>query len=278
MLNMFDVITKKGARAALLAAVAVVSTGSAVAATTISSSATDVSISLSLLTIPASLTLGTASGTAGAAYNVDNTLLSINQGLGLGNTGLINQGISTGVAKATAVSNGTTGSATASINGLGLNLTALGITSLGLNSGLITSNTIFDGTTLSGTSSIANLTLSTLLGSLPLDAGLLASTAANRTLVDILGLKVTLNEQIGSDMTANGIDTRSLTTNALHLSYKDFAIGGGLLSGDIIIGQSQVSVAQAAVPEPATWAMMIVGFGMVGGVLRRQQRQTRALA
>jgi hypothetical protein len=27
----------------------------------------------------------------------------------------------------------------------------------------------------------------------------------------------------------------------------------------------------ASVPEPATWAMMIVGFGMVGGALRRRQ-------
>lgn len=30
----------------------------------------------------------------------------------------------------------------------------------------------------------------------------------------------------------------------------------------------------AAVPEPATWAMMIVGFGAVGGVTRRKRRRT----
>lgn len=29
----------------------------------------------------------------------------------------------------------------------------------------------------------------------------------------------------------------------------------------------------AAVPEPATWAMLIVGFGLIGGVMRRG-RQT----
>lgn len=29
-----------------------------------------------------------------------------------------------------------------------------------------------------------------------------------------------------------------------------------------------------AVPEPATWAMLIVGIGLAGGVLRRRQRQT----
>ena len=275
MRNMIGIFTKNGARAALLAAVAAVSTGSAVAATTISSSATDLSISLSALTLPVGLTVGTASGTAGAAYNVDNTFLGVNQGLGLG--GGLNQGVTTGVLRAAAASNGTTGSATASVNGLGLNLSVLGLTTVGLGTGLITSNTVFDGATLTGSSSVANLTLSSLLFSVPLDAGLLASTAANRTLVNILGLTVTLNEQIASDMTLNGINTRSLTTNALRVSYRDFLIGGSLLSGDIIVGQSQVSVAQP-VPEPATWAMMIVGFGMVGGVLRRQQRQVRALA
>lgn len=29
-----------------------------------------------------------------------------------------------------------------------------------------------------------------------------------------------------------------------------------------------------AVPEPATWGMMILGFGMLAGVMRRRQRQT----
>lgn len=30
----------------------------------------------------------------------------------------------------------------------------------------------------------------------------------------------------------------------------------------------------AAVPEPAVWAMMILGFGVIGGVMRRRQRQS----
>ena len=33
-----------------------------------------------------------------------------------------------------------------------------------------------------------------------------------------------------------------------------------------------------AVPEPATWAMMIVGFGLVGGVMRRGAKSTTAAA
>ena len=34
-------------------------------------------------------------------------------------------------------------------------------------------------------------------------------------------------------------------------------------------------VAIAAVPEPATWAMMIVGFGAIGSSLRRANRRTK---
>jgi hypothetical protein len=35
------------------------------------------------------------------------------------------------------------------------------------------------------------------------------------------------------------------------------------------------AAAVSAVPEPATWAMMIGGFGMVGGSLRSRRRQTK---
>lgn len=31
----------------------------------------------------------------------------------------------------------------------------------------------------------------------------------------------------------------------------------------------------AAVPEPATWGMMILGFGLLGGLMRRRERQVR---
>lgn len=34
----------------------------------------------------------------------------------------------------------------------------------------------------------------------------------------------------------------------------------------------------AAVPEPATWAMMILGFGVIGGALRRAKRTTARVA
>ncbi|HEU4968186.1 PEPxxWA-CTERM sorting domain-containing protein, partial [Sphingomonas sp.] len=33
-----------------------------------------------------------------------------------------------------------------------------------------------------------------------------------------------------------------------------------------------------SVPEPATWAMMIAGFGLIGGALRRRARATLRFA
>ena len=42
------------------------------------------------------------------------------------------------------------------------------------------------------------------------------------------------------------------------------------------IGLSEVRFGGSAVPEPATWAMLIAGFGMVGGAIRA--RRVRPLA
>ena len=50
--------------------------------------------------------------------------------------------------------------------------------------------------------------------------------------------------------------------------------GAGLLTGLVTASSSPVA---AAVPEPATWAMMLIGFGAVGfGMRRRTRAQLRA--
>ena len=46
-------------------------------------------------------------------------------------------------------------------------------------------------------------------------------------------------------------------------------VSAGAISGN-------VTITNAAVPEPATWAMMILGFGAVGMVLRRRRRPVLA--
>ena len=42
--------------------------------------------------------------------------------------------------------------------------------------------------------------------------------------------------------------------------------------------QRQVFLAAGAVPEPSAWALLITGFGMVGGAMRQRRRATLALA
>lgn len=51
---------------------------------------------------------------------------------------------------------------------------------------------------------------------------------------------------------------------------------GGLDNVDAIL--DNVSVSLSAVPEPATWALMIMGFGAIGGAMRRRGRSTVAYA
>jgi hypothetical protein len=48
---------------------------------------------------------------------------------------------------------------------------------------------------------------------------------------------------------------------------------GSALPGDSTVGIDAVTV--TTVPEPASWAMMLAGFGLVGFAMRRRQRETR---
>ncbi len=52
----------------------------------------------------------------------------------------------------------------------------------------------------------------------------------------------------------------------------------GVLSAAEIAELNQIPFVSGAVPEPATWAMLISGFGLVGGMMRRRRRAPLALA
>ena len=47
--------------------------------------------------------------------------------------------------------------------------------------------------------------------------------------------------------------------------------GLGVTAADFAIDRVYVT---AAVPEPSTWALMLLGFGAVGGAMRMKRRKT----
>lgn len=73
-----------------------------------------------------------------------------------------------------------------------------------------------------------------------------------------------------------GLDAADITMvgNQLQIDFRGtcFACGGQITTGDTLV----ITFAQNAVPEPATWALLIVGFGGVGAAMRRRKGELLA--
>ncbi|MBJ7411588.1 MAG: PEP-CTERM sorting domain-containing protein [Phenylobacterium sp.] len=74
-------------------------------------------------------------------------------------------------------------------------------------------------------------------------------------------------------MDANGSQTSFTTNGRLTFSFDSAITAVTMASGNysLEIGDIGAIFAGAAVPEPATWAMMILGFGGVGTLMRRRR-------
>ena len=59
-------------------------------------------------------------------------------------------------------------------------------------------------------------------------------------------------------------------------SYDSLYFGPGQFAHLDVIDNGTVPVFPPAVPEPASWAMMIAGFGIVGGAMRKTNRRRRS--
>jgi hypothetical protein len=58
------------------------------------------------------------------------------------------------------------------------------------------------------------------------------------------------------------------------VGFEDLYGGGDFNYNDLKFVFSNVVAVPDAVPEPASWAMMIAGFGLIGDTLRRRHRRT----
>lgn len=109
----------------------------------------------------------------------------------------------------------------------------------------------------------------------------------NRADGDLTGIGIFADLQSGTlfgsrsvtgvvDGTVVSVDLNGNALSALNAGIgSQFAIGGTLRAGRVIPG------IPGGVPEPSTWAMMLLGFGLVGGAMRsakRRQRRSAAFA
>jgi hypothetical protein len=72
------------------------------------------------------------------------------------------------------------------------------------------------------------------------------------------------------------VGTNSITfdINDGGLLGNDFALAWAMTcANDVIQGQVDIPETKGGVPEPATWAMLVVGFGSLGAVARGQRRK-----
>ena len=76
---------------------------------------------------------------------------------------------------------------------------------------------------------------------------------------------------VALDLDAFGLGAGA-TINSLRLAF----VASGTVASTSLVGALN-SRGFGGVPEPATWAMMITGFGLVGGVLRSRRRSSLAV-
>jgi PEP-CTERM motif len=97
---------------------------------------------------------------------------------------------------------------------------------------------------------------------------------------------VVLNFKSGPSITLNGTEIIGQlfdpTPNTGQTGRVTYDFGSGPKLDSIVFGSTsrtlELDGIVAAAPEPATWLMMILGFGLIGGSLRRRRGQGKLVA
>ena len=231
----------------LSAGLAVSPAGAAV--TSVSSSASVLDVDLMVLGTHINFVPLPASGSAPPNYNLSPSLPSFS-------ASFAPISLSTGLLTDTASGDTGTGmgSATATIENLDISWDS----TLSLAATSISSTSSVNGTlSATGSAALTGLTIS-VLGfpiTIPVDP------TPNDVIFSFGGLTITLNQQI-LDLS----ETAGITTNAIALDFNDFPFDSRIVRGSIDIAQSDASIigSTPSVPEPATWAMLLLGFAGLG--------------
>lgn len=130
-------------------------------------------------------------------------------------------------------------------------------------------NTVQWMNTLGGTYGITLSTVATAIG---------ASNDVDITAAFVTGTGINSPISLGTDFNNGVIEDYSLSNLMLGAGTYTLTIEGTRIDNGSYGGNVAFQFVNAGVPEPATWALMLLGFGAVGWQLRRRRHMVLAQA
>jgi hypothetical protein len=131
-------------------------------------------------------------------------------------------------------------------------------------------------------SNFSGFTVDALVDTTDFDGGGIFTAASNPNLDGPPGSTTTASRNgfggsvVRADFGANGLEGAGQTsaTYIFRTNATNYTLGGTFTTQDGSVAQRANFAPVAAVPEPATWAMMLMGFGAMGVSLRRRRKLT----
>ncbi len=105
----------------------------------------------------------------------------------------------------------------------------------------------------------------------------ISSIATTNPLTNIDFSSVTLNGVVFNTLSTGTQEFRNLLNQALAAGGTNNLVVTGTTGGNAAFSGNLSFSAAAAVPEPGTWALMLLGFGAVGFSMRRRRSATAHL-